>query len=153
MAEKIYVSHCCRKMRSCVEWGGAWSGNFEGESSFSRSLLFPRIWKAPSVSPSVPRTTSHRRFSWPRQNMGCGPEKWGSEREEERDFDRDVSILVGRGMETKAGSGGVTKWDYLFQRQKVLSPLLIIWWGSHVWNVGDMTLRENIQLFIYHNIW
>ena len=41
-------------MRSCVRGGreGAWSGNFEGESSFSRSLLFPRIWKAPSVCPS-----------------------------------------------------------------------------------------------------
>ena len=25
------------------------------------------------MSPSA----SHRRFSWPRQNMGCGPEKWG----------------------------------------------------------------------------
>ena len=51
---------CCGEMRR----EGAWSGNFEGESSFSRSLLFLRIWKAPSVCPS---SFSSRRWHIPKE--------------------------------------------------------------------------------------
>ena len=60
-------------------------------------------------------------------------QKNGVESEREgRDSDRDVSIL--EQVWKRKQKGEATKWDYFFQRRKVLFPLFSIWQGSHVWD-------------------